>query len=147
MECGYAGAAGRGAVETLYPDGGRRAAWRAEGRVFRVFPPFPAAIPWPPSAPRDHSPAEQLLWRLELKRWLEGWQDPILRESGDRYFEDDLGRTFMHLPDRIKILEDLKATGWRHTRDALRREVAKETRAVRNFSDESAASGWPRAAD
>ncbi|AHF93020.1 methylase [Opitutaceae bacterium TAV5] len=85
---------------------------------------------------RDNSPAEQLLWRLELKRWLEGRQDPILREFGDRYFEDDLGRTFMHLPDRAEILEDLKATGWRHTWDALRREVAKETRAVRNFSDE-----------
>ncbi|RRJ95337.1 class I SAM-dependent methyltransferase [Opitutaceae bacterium TAV4] len=82
------------------------------------------------------SPAEQILWRLELKRWAAGKQDPILREFGDRYFEDVLGRTFMHLPDRAEILEDLKATGWRHTYDAMRSELAKESRAVRDFSDE-----------
>lgn len=85
---------------------------------------------------RDHSPAERALWRLEALRWVRGQQDPRLVEFGDRYFEDDLGRTFMHLPDRAEILADLKATGWTHADDQLRRELGKETRAVRDFSDE-----------
>ncbi len=85
---------------------------------------------------RDSSPTERALWRLETLRWVRGDQDPRLVEFGDRYFEDDAGRTFMHLPDRREILEDLAATGWTHSFDAMRTEVAKESRAVRDFSDE-----------
>jgi SAM-dependent methyltransferase len=85
---------------------------------------------------RDHSPTERALWRLEALRWERGEQDPRLVEFGDRYFEDEAGRTFMHLPDRYEILADLAATGWAHEFDALRREVARESRAVRDFSDE-----------
>lgn len=85
---------------------------------------------------RDHSPAERALWRLETLRWVRGDQDPRLVEFGDRYFEDEAGRTFMHLPDRREILEDLAATGWRHEFDAMRGEIAPESKAVREFSDE-----------
>jgi hypothetical protein len=42
----------------------------------------------------------------------------------------------MHLPDRAEILADLHATGWAHVHDVLRRAVAPEARAVREFSDE-----------
>jgi len=85
---------------------------------------------------RDHSKAERGMWWAEARRWAAGKQDPILAEYGDRYFEDDLGRTFMHLPDRGEILTDLKATGWAHHWDAMRRNICKETPAVRDFSDE-----------
>jgi SAM-dependent methyltransferase len=85
---------------------------------------------------RDWSPTERALWRLETLRWVRGDQDPRLVEFGDRYFEDNTGRTFMHLPDRREILEDLAATGWNHAFDSMRHEIAKETRAVRDFSDE-----------
>lgn len=85
---------------------------------------------------RDSSKQEQALWWSEARRWAAGKQDPWLVEFGDRYFEDDLGRTFMHLPDRDEILADLKATGWQHHWDALRRDIAQESRAVRDFSDE-----------
>jgi SAM-dependent methyltransferase len=85
---------------------------------------------------RESSAEERALWRLETLRWVRGKQDPRLVEFGDRYFSDEAGRTFMHLPDRREILEDLAATGWRHTFDALRRELARESRAVREFSDE-----------
>jgi len=86
---------------------------------------------------RDESPEERALWRLEAARWARGQQDPILREFGDRYYEDaDIGRTFMHLPTRTEILADLKATGWAHEYDAMRREIARESRKVRDFSDE-----------
>ena len=85
---------------------------------------------------RDHSPAERASWRLEARRWAAGKQDPRLREFGDRRFEDHCGDTFMHLPDRAEILADLAATGWTHVEDHLRRELAKESAAVRAFSDE-----------
>jgi len=85
---------------------------------------------------RDYSETERELWRAETKRWVRGEQDPRLVEFGDRYFEDEAGRTFMHLPDRREILEDLAAAGWRPTFDAMRTEVAQESRAVRAFSDE-----------
>lgn len=85
---------------------------------------------------RDHSRVERASWRLEALRWAEGKQDPRLVEFGDRYFSDDLGRTFMHLPDRAEILADLAATGWTHDYDAMRRDLARESRAVVEFSDE-----------
>jgi len=58
-------------------------------------------------------------------------------EFGDRYFEEaGVGRTFMHLPDRAEILEDLASTDWIHAFDALRPELAHEPREVLDFSDE-----------
>ncbi len=85
---------------------------------------------------RDSSRTERALWRLEAERWARGTQDPQLVEFGDRYFADENGRTFMHLPDRAEILADLEATGWAHQFDAMRRELARESRAVREFSDD-----------
>jgi len=85
---------------------------------------------------RDSSPTERALWRLEAARWARGEQDPRLVEFGDRYFEDEAGRTFMHLPDRQEILDDLAATGWTHAFDAMRGEIARESSAVHAFSDE-----------
>ena len=86
---------------------------------------------------REQNQVERALWRLEALRWERGEQDPRLLEFGDRYFEEaGTGRTFMHLPDRAEILADLVASGWTHTYDALRKVVAKESRAVRDFSDE-----------
>jgi len=85
---------------------------------------------------RDFSPTERAMWRLEAGRWARGEQDKRLLEFGDRYFEDDVGRTFMHLPDRAEVLEDLAAAGWTHEFDAMRAEIAMESQAVREFSDE-----------
>lgn len=86
---------------------------------------------------RDATRTERALWRLEAQRWERGEQDPRLVEFGDRYFEEaGTGRTFMHLPDRREILEDLEATGWAHAYDAMRTEVAPESPAVTAFSDE-----------
>ncbi|HRP04852.1 MAG TPA: class I SAM-dependent methyltransferase [Opitutaceae bacterium] len=85
---------------------------------------------------REDSRIERSLWRLESTRWSMGMQDPRLVEFGDRYFEDEAGRTFMHLPTRSEILEDLEATGWTHVFDEMRRRLAKESKPVRDFSDE-----------
>jgi SAM-dependent methyltransferase len=85
---------------------------------------------------RDHSRVERASWKLEALRWEQGGQDPRLLEFGDRYFEDDVGRTFMHLPDRAEILEDLASAGWIHDFDSMRRDLARESRTVVEFSDE-----------
>jgi ubiquinone/menaquinone biosynthesis C-methylase UbiE len=74
-------------------------------------------------------------WAREAERWSRGEQDPRLLEFGDRYFSDETGNTFMHLPDRREVLEDLAAAGWAHVHDRTRNELASETPKVRNFSD------------
>jgi ubiquinone/menaquinone biosynthesis C-methylase UbiE len=74
-------------------------------------------------------------WAKEAGRWARGEQNPRLREFGDRYFTDETGNTFMHLPDRKEVLEDMAATGWTHVHDRTRNELASETPKVRNFSD------------
>lgn len=80
-------------------------------------------------------PDERHLWRAEAKRWAAGTQDPRLHEYGDRYFDHEDGRTFMHLPDRPETLADLAATGWTPEYDAMRDDLARESAAVRDFSD------------
>jgi SAM-dependent methyltransferase len=97
-----------------------------------------------PSAPllftthdRDDEPAERRHWKRQAELWAQGKQDPALLEFGDRYFvDDDDYRVFMHLPDRAEILADLAATGWTHEFDEMRRRIAAESKAVRDFSDE-----------
>jgi SAM-dependent methyltransferase len=80
-------------------------------------------------------PADLKEWAKEAARWARGEQNPRLLEFGDRYFSDETGNTFMHLPDRREVLEDLAATHWAHIEDATRNELASETPKVRNFSD------------
>jgi SAM-dependent methyltransferase len=86
---------------------------------------------------RDDEPRERARWAEEAGRWARGEQDPCLGEFGDRYFQNDHGgRTFMHLPTRTEVAEDLADTGWTPVCDAMRRELACESRAVRDFADE-----------
>jgi SAM-dependent methyltransferase len=80
-------------------------------------------------------PADLKEWAKEAERWARGEQNPRLLEFGDRYFTDETGNTFMHLPDRKEVLEDMAATGWTHVHDRTRNELASETPKVRNFSD------------
>ncbi len=80
-------------------------------------------------------PKELKEWAKETERWARGEQNPRLVEFGDRYFTDENGNTFMHLPDRKEVLEDMAATGWTPVFDATRNELASETPQVRNFSD------------
>jgi SAM-dependent methyltransferase len=86
---------------------------------------------------RNDDPGDRPYWADEEKRWAGGGQDPRLVDFGDRWFENDHGgHTFMHLPARAEVLEDLAATGWVPQFDAMRRQVAPESAAVRAFSDE-----------
>ncbi|MDD2763607.1 MAG: class I SAM-dependent methyltransferase [Opitutaceae bacterium] len=86
---------------------------------------------------RDDEPRDRPHWAAEAARWARGEQDPRLGEFGDRYFRDDHGgHTFMHLPTHAEVREDLAATGWTPVFDAMRRDLACESQAVRDFSDE-----------
>ncbi|MBI3886236.1 MAG: class I SAM-dependent methyltransferase [Opitutae bacterium] len=107
----------------------RRTALRELRRVCRAGAPFIFT-----THDRD-DPADLKEWAKEADRWARGAQDPRLHEFGDRYFSDETGNTFMHLPDRKEVLDDLAATGWAHVEDATRNELASETPRVRNFSD------------
>ncbi len=80
-------------------------------------------------------PNEVRAWAEEAARWARGEQNPRLVEFGDRYFAHDHGQTFMHLPDRKEVLEDLLATGWKFEHTTTRDDQANERRAVREFSD------------
>ncbi len=84
---------------------------------------------------RDSDPIERAAWVREAILWGRGEQNPRLQEFGDRYFSHEHGQTFMHLPDRAEILADLAETGWTHVEDALRNELARESQAVLEFSD------------
>ena len=107
----------------------RRAAMRELDRVCRPGAPFIFTT-------HDRAdPADLKAWAKEAERWARGEQDPRLHEFGDRYFSDETGNTFMHLPDRAEVLADMAATGWAHVEDATRNELASETPKVRNFSD------------
>lgn len=83
-----------------------------------------------------NNPRQKKFWQEEAERWAAGEQDPRLVEFGDRYHEAPVGCTFMHIPTREEVLEDLAAAGWVHKQDFRRAEMAKEPDDVREFSDE-----------
>jgi SAM-dependent methyltransferase len=75
-------------------------------------------------------------WDHERERWSNGTQSSHLVEFGDRILRRDEGVVFMHVPDRVEILDDLSASGWTHEFDELRSRIANEPPAVRDFADE-----------
>lgn len=75
-------------------------------------------------------------WKAEESRWASGRQDPRLSDFGDRHFLDESGEVFIHIPDRAEILADLSETGWVHRFDAMRSEIAEESKPVVEFSDD-----------
>jgi IMP dehydrogenase/GMP reductase len=85
----------------------------------------------------EESPGETIIY--EGRKFKEyrgmGSLGAMSQGSGDRYFQDEAGRTFMHLPDREEVLADLAATGWQPTFDMMRTELSREKPAVLEFSD------------
>lgn len=76
------------------------------------------------------------LWRKERARWKAGKQDLRLHEFGDGIFEDEGRLMFIHIPDRREILECLRAARLEWIEDQWRPDLARESKAVRQFSAE-----------
>jgi len=62
-------------------------------------------------------------------------RNPLLIDLGDRHFDTSHGTTFMHVPARDEVLEDLKSTGWIHLADRMRSEIADEPDSVVEFAE------------
>ncbi len=108
----------------------RRAALREIRRVLR-----PGA--WFAFTTHDRvSEKYRAFWVAEEQRWKEGRQSPELNEFGDRLLESPHGLSFIHIPTREEILEDLAVTGWRYEVDAARADLANEKDLVRVFGDD-----------
>jgi SAM-dependent methyltransferase len=63
-------------------------------------------------------------------------RNPSLLEMGDRHFETRHGTTFMHVPTRDDVLQDLKVTRWILCEDRMRSELSDESSSVREFSED-----------
>jgi len=63
-------------------------------------------------------------------------QNDNLLDYGDRHFETEHGTTFMHVPTRQEVLEDLKVVALELLEDAMRSELAFESSAVLGFSED-----------
>lgn len=111
---------------------GRRERRRALAEAARVCRPGARFI----CTTHDRALGNPLAWQEERLAWHDGTRDPALLEFGDQRFENESGWVFMHVPNRAEVLEDLAATGWRHLWDEARQAIARESFAVRDFSDE-----------
>ncbi len=59
-----------------------------------------------------------------------------LLDYGDRHFETEHGTTFMHVPLCAEVTADLEAAGFEVLESAMRSELAKESPAVLDFSED-----------
>ena len=63
-------------------------------------------------------------------------KNPNVLEFGDRHFVTAHGTTFMHVPLRSEVIEDLEMTGWNLAEDCMRSEIAPESGPVEQFSED-----------
>ncbi len=63
-------------------------------------------------------------------------RNPYLLEKGDRHFQTSHGTTFMHVPTRREVCEDLDATGWTLVENRMRIEISRERKEVLDFSED-----------
>lgn len=64
------------------------------------------------------------------------FQNPYLLEEGDRHFKTSHGTTFMHVPRRREVMDDLKTTGWTLLEDKMRSELSRERSEVEEFAED-----------
>lgn len=63
-------------------------------------------------------------------------RNPHLLEYGDRHFRTEHGTTFMHVPLRSEVVEDLELAGFERVEDRMRSEIARESKQVFEFSED-----------
>lgn len=75
-------------------------------------------------------------WEAEFKQWVRGCQNPVLDEFGDIYYKGDHGNIFIHSPVEEEIAEALKYANFETIYSARRSDLAQESSAVEDFSDD-----------
>ncbi|MBO5255233.1 MAG: class I SAM-dependent methyltransferase [Opitutales bacterium] len=83
-----------------------------------------------------NSKGNEAYWNMEFKQWVHGCQNPVLDEYGDIFYRGDHGNIFIHSPVEEEICRALDKVGFSALFRALRSDIAKESTAVEDFSDE-----------
>lgn len=78
----------------------------------------------------------QAFWSEETERWAKGQQRADLDELGDRAEPTDHGTHFMHVPTVAELESTLHAVGFRLEVSVMRSQLATESKAVEDFSDD-----------
>jgi len=78
----------------------------------------------------------QAFWSEETARWAQGRQRAELDELGDRAEPTDHGTHYMHVPTMAEMESTLHAVGFRIEATVMRSQLAKESKAVEDFSDD-----------
>ncbi|NCG09083.1 MAG: methyltransferase domain-containing protein [Verrucomicrobia bacterium] len=84
---------------------------------------------------RDSS-RNEAFWDAEAARWAKGEQSAGLHEFGDRLEEREDGVHFMHVPTVGDLEAVLQSVGFRIEAHLMRSDLANESAAVREFSDD-----------
>lgn len=82
------------------------------------------------------SPRYRDYWKAEAARWAEDGPLEGLHDFGDRMIEMGYGVHFMHVPTVAEIETTLQSVGFRIEAHLMRSELANESAAVREFSDD-----------
>lgn len=82
------------------------------------------------------NPKNAAYWERERGAWKGGAKPENLEEFGDICYESPHGKVFIHSPTRDEVEEDMSLAGFEKVFEAARGEIARETQAVVNFSDE-----------
>jgi Methylase involved in ubiquinone/menaquinone biosynthesis len=82
------------------------------------------------------APQNSDYWQKESALWLEGKKQPELDEYGDICYQSPHGKIFIHSPTRDEVEEDMALAGFSKILEKKRADIAYESQAVTNFSDE-----------
>lgn len=113
------------------PEAGRREAALKE--IYRVLRPEA----WFVFTTHDREAGrKEAFWEAEAARWAKGEQSMGVHEYGDRLEEREDGVHFMHVPTVTEMEAVLHRVGFRIEAHLMRSELANESAAVREFSDD-----------
>ena len=76
-------------------------------------------------------------WREETRRWAQGERDGGADRLGDTLYDTPQGRVFIHSALETELRDELDAAGLEVVFSEMRSDIAAESRAVREFSDET----------